>query len=192
MRRLLLLTSAVALLAACGYPPVAAGQQSPVAGTEQSQPSPSGSPGQGFSFSDGAKLPLIKLPDGLQFADVKTGDGAVAEKGESVNMQYTGWLSNGTKFDSSFDHGTTGFDFTVGNGDVIKGWDEGIPGMKEGGIRRLVIPPDLGYGAQGQPPTIPANATLVFVVQLVKVTPAASPSPGASPAGSPAPSPSPS
>ena len=191
-RRLLLSISALALLAACGYAPVAGGEQSPVTGAQQPQPSGGASPGQGFSFSDGQKLPLIKLPDGLQFADIKTGDGATATSGDSVNMQYTGWLSNGTKFDSSFDHGTTGFDFKIGAGDVIKGWDEGIPGMKEGGIRRLVIPPDLGYGPQGQPPTIPANSTLVFVVQLVKITPAASPSPSASASGSPAPSPSPS
>lgn len=182
--RVLLILVSACVLAACGYPQVAGGTQSPVAGEAQPQPSPSA--GQ-FSFSDGAKLPLVKLPDGLQYADIKVGTGDVATKGTSVNMDYTGWLSNGQKFDASADHGTTGFDFTIGNSSVIPGWEEGIPGMKVGGLRRLVIPPTLGYGAQGQPPTIPANATLVFVVRLNKVTPAPSPSPSA-----PAPSPSPS
>lgn len=185
-RRLILVLISGCLLAACGYPQVAGGTQSPAAGEEQAQPSPS--PGQ-FNFSDGAKLPLVKLPDGLQYADIKIGDGDVGTKGTSVNMDYAGWLSNGQKFDASADHGTTGFDFTIGNGAVIPGWDEGIPGMKVGGVRRLVIPPALAYGAQGQPPTIPANSTLVFVVRLNKVTPAPSPSPSPS---APAPSPSPS
>jgi FKBP-type peptidyl-prolyl cis-trans isomerase len=92
-------------------------------------------------------------------------------------MQYTGWLIDGKKFDSSRDRGQT-FDFTIGKGEVIKGWDEGIPGMKPGGRRKLIIPYKLAYEEQGKPPTIPAKATLVFVVELISVTPGgASPSP---------------
>ncbi len=107
-------------------------------------------------------------PGGLQYIDVKTGTGAVVQAGSSVNVQYTGWLqANGKKFDSSYDHGGQPFNLTVGQGQVIKGWDEGLVGMKVGGTRRLIIPPALGYGAQGYPPTIPANATLVFDVTIV-------------------------
>ena len=178
------------LLAGCGYAPVAGGDSGPVATTSQGQPSPgaSSSPGGAAadSFSEGANLPLVKLPDGLQLADIKIGDGAVAKKGDKLSMQYTGWLSNGKKFDSSRDRGQP-FDFNLGGGQVIKGWDEGIPGMKVGGKRRLVIPGDLAYGPQGSPPTIPANATLVFVVEAISVSPAAA-TPSPSGAASPTPS----
>ena len=172
------------LLAGCGYAPVSSGDTGPAATTAQGQPSPGASASPGAvaadSFSDGANLPLVKLPDGLQFADIKVGDGAVATKNDKLSMQYTGWLTSAKKFDSSRDRGQA-FEFTLGGGQVIKGWDEGIPGMKVGGKRRLVIPGDLAYGPQGSPPTIPANATLVFVVEVVAVTPGASPSPSPTP-----------
>jgi peptidylprolyl isomerase len=106
--------------------------------------------------------------DGLQFVDLKVGDGATAQSGQKLSMQYTGWLqSNCQKFDSSRDRGQP-FSFTLGQGQVIKGWDEGIVGMKVNGVRKLIIPASLGYGASGQG-SIPPNATLVFVVTLVSI-----------------------
>jgi peptidylprolyl isomerase/FKBP-type peptidyl-prolyl cis-trans isomerase FkpA len=100
--------------------------------------------------------------------DAEVGTGATAEVGDTVTMQYVGMLTNGTVFDASANHGTEGFTFVLGAGAVIAGWDQGIVGMKEGGIRHLVIPPSQGYGAQVVGP-IPANSTLIFDVQLVKV-----------------------
>lgn len=110
-----------------------------------------------------------KTPDAtkLQKIDLRVGKGKVAKTGDHVVMQYRGTLTDGTVFDESYKRGQP-FDFTIGGGQVIKGWDEGIPGMKEGGKRKLIIPPDMGYGAGGQGP-IPPNATLIFEVELVKV-----------------------
>jgi FKBP-type peptidyl-prolyl cis-trans isomerase len=97
------------------------------------------------------------------------GNGQVAKEGSHVRVHYTGWLTNGKKFDSSVDAGKP-FDFTIGNGEVIKGWEEGVSGMKVGGKRQLRIPPDLAYGAEGTPGgPIPPNATLIFDVQLLGV-----------------------
>jgi cytoskeletal protein RodZ len=105
--------------------------------------------------------------DGLQCIDIKVGTGTAATSGTSVTVQYTGWLeSNGKKFDSSYDRSQP-FQVTLGQGQVIPGWDEGIVGMKPGGIRRLIIPAALAYGSAGQPPTIPANATLIFDIQMI-------------------------
>ena len=118
--------------------------------------------------------PTVALPSGsaptrLVVKDLKTGNGAEAKSGDQVSVQYIGVLyDNGSKFDSSYDHGQP-FSFKLGGGQVIPGWDQGVAGMKVGGRRELIIPPDLAYGAQGQPPTIPANATLVFVIDLVSV-----------------------
>lgn len=119
----------------------------------------------------------VTTASGLVYEDLKVGDRATANAGDSISVHYTGWLQDGTKFDSSIDRGQP-LDFTLGAGRVIKGWDEGIQGMKVNGTRLLVIPPDLAYGASGYPPTIPANATLTFEVQLVSInnpTPAATP-----------------
>ena len=110
----------------------------------------------------------VKTPSGLIYWDVRVGNGEVAKEGSRVRVHYTGWLTNGKKFDSSVDAGKP-FDFTIGNGEVIKGWEEGVAGMRVGGKRQLRIPPDLGYGTEGYPPTIPANATLVFDIQLLGV-----------------------
>jgi peptidylprolyl isomerase len=116
----------------------------------------------------------VKLPSGLKYIDLKEGTGAEAKKGDTVEVHYTGWLYNdgkiGKKFDSSFDHKETkdGFPFTIGKG-VIKGWSEGVAGMKVGGKRKLIIPPDLAYGKDGSPPDIPGDATLLFEVELLKI-----------------------
>ncbi len=105
---------------------------------------------------------------GLTYDDQQEGTGAVAKSGDNVQVHYTGWLTDGTKFDSSVDRGSP-FAFKLGAGRVIKGWDEGVAGMKVGGKRKLTIPPDLGYGARGAGGAIPPNAQLVFDVELLKV-----------------------
>lgn len=105
---------------------------------------------------------------GLKFKDAKVGEGPRPQAGQTVVVHYTGWLTNGQKFDSSVDRGQP-FEFQLGAGQVIKGWDEGVGGMHIGGQRRLVIPANLGYGARGAGGVIPPNATLVFDVQLLGV-----------------------
>src|SRR5208282_1548110 len=110
----------------------------------------------------------VKTASGLMYWDIRVGNGEVAKEGSHVRVHYTGWLTTGKKFDSSVDAGKP-FDFTIGNGEVIKGWEEGVAGMRVGGKRQLRIPPDLGYGAEGSPPDIPPNATLIFDVQLLGV-----------------------
>ena len=108
-----------------------------------------------------------KTASGLQYWDLKKGTGAVAKAGQTVKVHYTGWLTDGKKFDSSVDRNEP-FEFKLGAGMVIRGWDEGVAGMKVGGKRQLRIPPDLGYGAAGAGP-IPPNSTLVFDVELLGV-----------------------
>ncbi len=110
--------------------------------------------------------PVVKTASGLEYIDVTEGSGEPAKVGDTVNVHYTGWLENGTKFDSSLDRGQT-FSFPLGAGRVIKGWDEGVQGMKPGGVRKLILPPALGYGAQGAGGLIPPNATLIFEVSYV-------------------------
>lgn len=105
----------------------------------------------------------------LQVQDEVVGTGAEAAAGDTVTVQYVGSLTDGTVFDASANHGTSGFTFNLGAGQVIKGWDMGVAGMKEGGKRKLVIPADLAYGSQAVGNVIPANSTLVFEVELVKV-----------------------
>jgi peptidylprolyl isomerase len=111
----------------------------------------------------------VRAPSGLVYWDIRVGTGAVAQEGSRVRVHYTGWLANGKKFDSSVDAGTP-FDFRIGDGEVIKGWEEGVTGMRVGGKRQLRIPPVLGYGAEGTPDgTIPPNANLIFDIQLLGV-----------------------
>jgi FKBP-type peptidyl-prolyl cis-trans isomerase len=110
----------------------------------------------------------VKTDSGLIYWDIRVGNGDTAKEGSHVRVHYTGWLTSGKKFDSSVDAGKP-FDFTIGNREVIKGWEEGVAGMRVGGKRQLRIPPDLGYGADGYPPVIPPNATLIFDVQLLGV-----------------------
>lgn len=109
-----------------------------------------------------------KTASGLQYIDTKVGDGAEAKAGNQVTVNYTGYLTNGTVFDTSLKAGRTPYDFKLGAGSVIKGWDEGLVGMKVGGKRRLIIPPELGYGANGSGP-IPPNSQLIFDVELLGV-----------------------
>jgi len=104
----------------------------------------------------------------LKKDEMKAGTGTEAKSGNTVSVHYTGWLINGTKFDSSVDRGQP-FTFHLGKGEVIPGWDQGVAGMKVGGKRRLHIPSSLGYGPNGAPPVIPGNATLIFEVELLDV-----------------------
>jgi peptidylprolyl isomerase len=105
---------------------------------------------------------------GLKYVDLEVGTGAMPKSGQTVVVHYTGWLTNGQKFDSSVDRGEP-FAFILGRGKVIKGWDEGVATMRVGGKRKLTIPPGLAYGAQGVPGAIPSNATLIFEVQLLRI-----------------------
>ncbi len=102
----------------------------------------------------------------LIIEDLTVGDGATAAAGQSVSVHYTGWLTDGTKFDSSVDRNDP-FEFNLGHGQVIAGWDQGVAGMQIGGKRKLTIPPELGYGSRGAGGVIPPNATLVFEVELL-------------------------
>ncbi len=124
--------------------------------------SQSPSPGAGGSGNE------VTTPSGLKYTDVKEGTGAQPRAGQTAVVHYTGWLLDGTKFDSSKDRGQP-FSFPLGQGRVIRGWDEGVATMKVGGVRKLTIPPDLGYGARGAGGVIPPNATLTFEVELLDV-----------------------
>lgn len=110
---------------------------------------------------------VITTPSGLKYIDEKEGAGAAAKAGDTVSVHYTGKLKDGTQFDSSV--GKRPFDFPLGAGRVIKGWDEGVAGMKVGGKRKLIIPSELAYGARGFPPVIPANSELHFDVELLAI-----------------------
>ncbi len=117
-------------------------------------------------------MAMTKTASGLQYEDTAPGDGAEAKSGHTCGMHYTGWLwvngAKGAKFDSSLDRGQP-FSFKLGAGQVIKGWDEGVAGIKVNGKRSLLIPPELGYGARGAGGVIPPNATLLFEVQLLSL-----------------------
>jgi FKBP-type peptidyl-prolyl cis-trans isomerase FkpA len=113
-------------------------------------------------------MSVVTTPSGLVIEELAVGEGAEAAKGNRVSVHYTGWLTDGSKFDSSVDRNDP-FDFPLGRGHVIPGWDEGVAGMKVGGKRKLTIPPHLGYGASGAGGVIPPNATLVFEVELLAV-----------------------
>jgi len=132
-----------------------------------------------FTFILGGERPMaaaensatgqeVTTPSGLKYLDQAVGTGEAAVAGKNVSVHYTGWLENGKKFDSSVDRGQP-FSFPLGAGRVIKGWDEGVQGMKVGGKRKLTIPSDLGYGSRGAGGVIPPNATLIFDVELLGV-----------------------
>ncbi|MGH7903631.1 MAG: FKBP-type peptidyl-prolyl cis-trans isomerase [Candidatus Dormibacteraceae bacterium] len=165
---------ALGLVSGCGYanpysPGSAAATTVVPSASASAAPSPAMSPTPapgGDSFTAGAGLRPVEFADGLEYIDLKAGTGATARTGAKVSVQYTGWLSSGKVFDSSWTRGRP-FSFTLGQGQVIKGWDEGVVGMKVGGKRKLIIPPGLGYGAKGHPPVIPGGATLTFEVTLL-------------------------
>lgn len=145
----LALIALLALLAACG--------------------SRGDAPAPGFSAELGVDTTrMTRAPAGFWYTDVAVGQGPEAVVGRTVTVHYTGWLPNGKKFDSSRDRGEP-FAFTLGAGQVITGWDEGVKGMKPGGRRKLVLPPGMAYGEAGAPPDIPPGATLVFDVEVLKV-----------------------
>lgn len=136
---------------------------------DQDEPETEGGPSEPPQLS--VDLEEITSETGLRIIDIKVGSGAEPETGDRVQTHYTGWLeADGTKFDSSFDRGQP-FTFALGTGGVIQGWDEGFATMQPGGKRRLIIPPDLAYGPGGNPPTIPADATLIFDVELISINP---------------------
>jgi FKBP-type peptidyl-prolyl cis-trans isomerase len=145
-------------LAGCSTPATTATQPSTPAGTEASAAAPAPEPTPAAPTTPDVTALVVK--------DIKVGTGTAAKAGDKVTVNYTGWLTDGTKFDSSI--GREPFPFTLGAGMVIPGWDQGVAGMKVGGKRKLTIPPDLAYGAQGQGP-IPPNATLVFEVELLSI-----------------------
>ena len=113
-------------------------------------------------------MSIVTTATGLQIEELTVGTGAMAEAGQNVSVHYTGWLTDGTKFDSSKDRNDP-FQFGLGQRQVIAGWDEGVQGMLIGGVRKLTIPPELGYGARGAGGVIPPNATLVFEVELLGI-----------------------
>jgi len=129
---------------------------------------PAGSSSTTDNTQGDSNLETITTDSGLQYQDIVVGSGAAAKPGDFVSVHYTGWLEDGTKFDSSLDRNTP-FEFQLGAGGVIAGWDEGVAGMQVGGKRKLIIPAELGYGSRGAGNIIPANATLIFDVELLEI-----------------------
>jgi peptidylprolyl isomerase len=156
---------ALPLATACGGGGNEAPQSSSSTVDQQAQTAPAqtGAPARGTAGSG----QMQTTSSGLQYQDLVVGTGPFPAPGKPVTVHYTGWLTNGQKFDSSLDHGQP-FTFTLGQGEVIKGWDEGVSTMHVGGKRKLVIPPQLGYGDRGAGDAIPPGATLVFEVELLK------------------------
>ncbi|NLG73440.1 MAG: FKBP-type peptidyl-prolyl cis-trans isomerase [Chloroflexi bacterium] len=152
-QRILLIVILLVLLTAAGYLVFTALNNRPTA----SQEALSATPGPGATTTS----------SGLIIETLEAGEGEAAEVGDTVNVHYTGWLVDGTQFDSSA--GRDPLTFTLGQGSVISGWEEGVRGMQVGEVRKLIIPPALGYGEGGYPPVIPGNATLIFRVELVGI-----------------------
>lgn len=187
-----ILALALLVFGACGYPDPNPDTRPSATTVETTLPPVAGTD----DFNESAGKSPITYPDGLKIIDLKVGDGPTVPPKATVRAHYTGWLSTGRKFDSSRDRGETLcviLDSAAQPQEtctpVIPGWNEGVPGMKVGGRRKLIIPPKLGYGEQGSPPVIPANATLVFTVEVVELVATAPPTPVASPSPSASPSP---
>jgi peptidylprolyl isomerase len=152
-----------------GPPPGAAAPPAATTATPEKPAAPAGKTAGGTEAkTTSTTTKMTTLPSGLKYVDLKVGKGESPKPGQTVVVHYTGTFQDGTKFDSSRDRNEP-FSFPLGQGKVIPGWDEGIATMKPGGRRKLVIPPDLAYGASGQPPSIPPNATLNFDVELLRV-----------------------
>ncbi|HWF58501.1 MAG TPA: FKBP-type peptidyl-prolyl cis-trans isomerase [Candidatus Dormibacteraeota bacterium] len=158
----------VLLLAACGSDALPTTGATTSAPAQAPSSAASCTPAAAAVDNFAQTVPLTTTADGLKYGDITVGTGAMPQKGQNVTVQYTGWLTNGCTFDSSRQSGRTAFSFVIGATppNVISGWEEGLLTMRVGGKRRLVIPPQLGYGSSAQGP-IPANATLVFDVQLL-------------------------
>ena len=176
MRHIALLALVVAMfIAGCGNKETNEqglsknGENAPVSETTSQTP-PAEPDGEAAKPSEAAKSPSgwVKLNSGLQYKDTKVGTGAEAKSGAMVTVHYKGWLDNGEVFDTSRKPDRQAFSFNLGAGQVIPGWEQGVPGMKVGGKRELKIPANLGYGDMEQP-TIPANSTLHFEVELLQV-----------------------
>ena len=152
-------------LAGCKQSEESAGTTSTTAGAAVTTPSATSAPTATSGATEGQER---TLPGGLKVIDLKVGNGPIAEIGKSVSVHYTGWLTDGTKFDSSVERGEP-IAFALGTPNIIRGWNEGLKGMRVGGKRKLTIPSSLAYGDEGRPPVIPPGATLVFEVELMDV-----------------------
>jgi FKBP-type peptidyl-prolyl cis-trans isomerase len=168
-RVLIILLAAGLVLSACGGSSSGGATASPGKDAEGKCPAVEGAADQSTSTKPEVEVPSGEPPSNLVCLELVNGSGAEAKSGDEVEVQYAGVnYKTGKEFDSSWSRNEP-FPFTLGQGAVIKGWDQGVVGMKVGGRRQLIIPPELGYGATGSPPSIPANETLVFVVDLVKI-----------------------
>ena len=169
--KLALALAILPLFTGCGPKPSSTDTSAP---TDTQAPAPAASPSANSAVPmttiiNGKTVPLKFMPGGLKYYDMTVGTGATPKTGQTASMRYTGTLLDGTKFDSSYDRGQAPFDFPLGQGKVIAGWDEGVATMKVGGKRRLIIPGSLAYGPNPPTPVIPPDATLVFDVELVGV-----------------------